>query len=110
MEVVFVRCFVSMLLCFTIVFRDKLDWKGSNRKLLLARGMFGTTALYTFFITLREMPLGTAVTIQYLSPVFTTIIAIFLLKEKVKSSSPSPSSALSSSRASTIASLPAYSS
>lgn len=84
MEVVFVRCFVSMLLCFAIVYRDKLDWKGSNRKLLLARGIFGTTALYTFFITLRNMPLGTAVTIQYLSPVFTTIIAIFLLKEKVK--------------------------
>lgn len=84
MEVVFFRCFVSLVLCLAIVFRDKLDWKGSNRKLLLARGIFGTTALYTFFITLREMPLGTAVTLQYLSPVFTTIIAIFLLKEKVK--------------------------
>jgi drug/metabolite transporter (DMT)-like permease len=64
MEVVFFRCFVSLILCLAIVFRDKLDWKGSNRKLLLARGIFGTTALYTFFITLREMPLGTAVTIQ----------------------------------------------
>ncbi len=29
------------------------------------------------------MSLGTAVTIQYLSPIFTTIIAIFILKEKV---------------------------
>lgn len=84
MEIVLFRCLVSMLLCIYILQKDKADWKGSNRTLLLARGLFGTLALYTFFITLSEIPLGTAVTIQYLSPVFTTIIAIFLLKEKVK--------------------------
>jgi drug/metabolite transporter (DMT)-like permease len=84
MEVVFFRCAVSMLLCFYIIWQDKADWKGSNRKLLLARGIFGTIALYTFFITLQQIPLGTAVTIQYLSPIFTTIIAIFWLHEKVK--------------------------
>lgn len=83
MEIVFFRCFVSMLLCFQLIFKDKADWKGSNRTLLLARGIFGTIAVYTFFITLHNMPLGTAVTIQYLSPIFTTIIAIFLLNEKV---------------------------
>ena len=84
MEIVFFRCLVSMLICFAILFREKVDWKGGNRNLLLARGIFGTIALYTFFLTLREIPLGTAVTIQYLSPIFTTVIAIFLLKEKVK--------------------------
>lgn len=84
MEIVFFRCLVSLLLCVVLLYKQRVDWKGSNRKLLLARGIFGTIALYTFFITLREMPLGTAVTIQYLSPVFTTIIAIFLLKEPVQ--------------------------
>ena len=84
MEIVFFRCFVSMALCFQIIFKEKADWKGSNRTLLLARGIFGTIAVYTFFVTLHNIPLGTAVTIQYLSPIFTTIIAIFLLKEKVK--------------------------
>ncbi|MCW5907048.1 MAG: DMT family transporter [Chitinophagales bacterium] len=83
MEIVFFRCFVSLLLCVALLYKQGVGWRGSNRKLLLARGIFGTIALYTFFITLREMPLGTAVTIQYLSPVFTTIIAIFLLKEYV---------------------------
>lgn len=84
MEIVFFRCFVSMVLCFVVLYREKEDWKGSNRTLLLARGFFGTLAVYTFFITMQNIPLGTAVTIQYLSPVFTTIIAIFLLKEKIK--------------------------
>jgi drug/metabolite transporter (DMT)-like permease len=50
MEVVFFRCFVSMLLCFYIIRQDKADWKGSNRMLLLARGIFGTIAVYTFFL------------------------------------------------------------
>jgi drug/metabolite transporter (DMT)-like permease len=84
MEVVFFRCGVSMLLCFALLRREKVDWKGSNRLLLLLRGTFGTIALVTFFMTLQKMDLGTAVTIQYLSPIFTTIIAIFLLKEHIK--------------------------
>ena len=84
MEIVFFRCFVSMVLCFALLHRDRVEWKGSNRTLLLARGIFGTLAVYTYFVTMQNMPLGTAVTIQYISPVFTTIIAIFLLKERIK--------------------------
>jgi drug/metabolite transporter (DMT)-like permease len=84
MEIVFFRCLISMFICLAILKREKADWRGSNRTLLMARGIFGTFALYTFFLTLHEIPLGTAVTIQYLSPIFTTVIAIFLLKEKVK--------------------------
>ncbi|MCW3126380.1 MAG: multidrug transporter [Bacteroidetes bacterium] len=84
MEVVFFRCFVSMVCCFAIIFYDKLDWKGSNRWMLIARGVAGTTAVYTFFVTLQHMPLAPAVTIQYTSPIFTTLIAILILKENVK--------------------------
>lgn len=51
--------------------------------MLLLRGLFGTTALYCFFITLQQMPLASAQTIQYLSPIFTATIAIFVLKEGV---------------------------
>ena len=41
-------------------------------------------ALTMFFYTLKVLPLATAVTIQYLSPVFTVIIAIFFLGERMK--------------------------
>ncbi len=85
MEIVLFRCLVSLIICLYILKKANEDWRGSNRKLLLARGIFGTLALFTFFKTLGEMPLGTAVTIQYLSPIFTTIIAVFFLKERVKS-------------------------
>lgn len=84
MELVFFRCGIASVIGFVSLHRAKVDWVGSNRLLLLMRGSFGTIALFTFFYTVQHMPLGTAVSIQYLSPVFTTIFAIFLLKEKVK--------------------------
>lgn len=83
MELVFFRCGVATMISFVALHRAGVDWIGSNRKLLLLRGFFGNVALFAFFYTLQHMPLGTAVTIQYLSPVFTSIFAIFLLKEKV---------------------------
>jgi len=83
-ELVFFRCGISALLCFVEIYRKKINWKGSNRRLLLLRGLFGTTALYMYFTTLANMSLGTAVTIQYISSIFTTIIAIFILKENIR--------------------------
>ncbi|HEX8367062.1 MAG TPA: DMT family transporter [Pyrinomonadaceae bacterium] len=84
MEVVFFRCLVGSIFCFYGLRKANADWKGSNRKQLLLRGLFGTTALYFFFVTVQNIPLASAMTIQYLSPIFTTIIAIFLLRENVK--------------------------
>src|SRR5215203_4465488 len=85
MEVVFFRCLFASSFCFIGLYRARADWKGSNRGLLLARGLFGTTALYFFFLTVQNTPLASAMTIQYLSPIFTSVIAIVVLSEKVKS-------------------------
>lgn len=84
MEVVFFRCVVASFFCFAGLYRARADWKGSHRGLLIARGVFGTTALYFFFVTIQNIPLASAMTIQYLSPIFTSVIAIVLLSEKVK--------------------------
>lgn len=83
MEIVFFRCLVSGLICGVELSRRRLDWKGNNHALLIARGTFGTLALFAFVITLQHMPLATAVTIQYLSPIFTALIGVFLLREHV---------------------------
>lgn len=84
MEVVFFRCVFASAFCFIGLYRAGEDWKGSHRGLLLARGIFGTTALYFFFVTVQNTPLASAMTIQYLSPIFTSVIAIVILSEKVK--------------------------
>ncbi len=85
MEVVFFRTAIASVFCFAGLYHAKADWWGSNRTLLLLRGAFGTTALFLFFITLQNIPLASAMTIQYLSPIFTSIMAIFILSEKVRS-------------------------
>jgi drug/metabolite transporter (DMT)-like permease len=84
MEIVFFRCLLGVVFCLYGLRRANADWKGSNRTFLLLRGVFGTTALYCFFVTVQNIPLATAMTIQYLSPIFTAVIAIFLLREKVR--------------------------
>lgn len=82
-ELVLFRSIVSLTLSGWIIFRKKLNPLGHQRKLLFLRGLFGAIALTLFFSTLQHLPLGTAITLQYLSPVFTSFFAIFLLKERV---------------------------
>lgn len=84
METVFFRCTVGSVFCFIGLRRAGASLVGSNHLMLLLRGLFGTTALFFFFLTLQQMPLASAQTIQYLSPIFTATIAIFVLKESVK--------------------------
>ena len=83
-ELVFFRSIVSLLISFTSLKQKKIYVLGNNKKVLLARGFFGVTALTLFFITLQNLPLAGAVTIQYLSPIFTAFFAIWILNEKIK--------------------------
>ena len=83
-ELVFFRSIISLLISFTSLKQKKIYVLGNNKKVLLARGFFGVTALTLFFITLQNLPLAGAVTIQYLSPIFTAFFAIFILNEKIK--------------------------
>jgi drug/metabolite transporter (DMT)-like permease len=83
-ELVFFRSVVSLVISYLLLKKKKVSVLGNNRKGLLARGLFGVTALTLFFMTLQNMPLAGAVTIQYLSPIFTALFAIWLLREKVK--------------------------
>lgn len=84
MEIVFFRCLLGTIFCFYGLRKANADWLGTNRLQLFLRGLFGTTALYCFFVTVQNIPLASAMTIQYLSPIFTSVIAIFLLKEGVR--------------------------
>ena len=84
MEIVFFRCLVSGMICGVEIARRGMAWRGNNHTLLVARGSFGTLALFAFFVTLQNMPLATAVTIQYLSPIFTALIGVFVLREHVR--------------------------
>ncbi|RZL33542.1 MAG: EamA family transporter, partial [Pedobacter sp.] len=83
-EVVMFRGVFSLFVCYIALRKQNINIWGNNKKLLIARGAFGTVGLIMYFYTLQYMPLATAVTVQYLSPIFSTILSIFMLGETPK--------------------------
>lgn len=83
-EIVFFRAFITALLAMAFLVRSKVSLKANRPKLLWIRTIFGILAMVLFFATIQRMPFGASVSLKYLSPVFTAIIAVIWLKEKVK--------------------------
>ncbi|MCF6361046.1 MAG: DMT family transporter [Cyclobacteriaceae bacterium] len=84
-EIVFFRSIVSFLISFFMLHRLKVSVWGNNKKWLIIRGIAGSIGLLLFFTTIKQMPLGSAVAIQYLSPIFTSVLGIYIVKERVYS-------------------------
>lgn len=83
-ELVLARSVVSFIISLIVIKQRKLPIFGNNKKWLIIRGLAGTIALTIFFYTIHYLPLAIASTIQYLAPIFTVILAMIILKEKVK--------------------------
>ncbi len=83
-EVVFFRSLVTLSLSWIIIKRKKLNPFGTHKKLLILRGVFGFFGLTIFIYTVQRMSLASAVTLNYLSPIFAAVIAVFLLKQSIK--------------------------
>ena len=83
MEIVFFRCIISFLITYYLLKRKGHNILGTNRSLLMMRGIFGTIGLYCYFVILQEIPLATASTLIYFTPLFTSLVGVFLLREKM---------------------------
>jgi len=83
-QVVFFRSAISFLLSFWLLKRQRVSVWGIHRKYLVLRGLCGAGALILFYETLQKIPLASAVTIGFLAPIFTTILGIFIAREKVR--------------------------
>jgi drug/metabolite transporter (DMT)-like permease len=83
-EIILFRSVISLVMSYVVLRSKRVNVWGNNHGLLIARGAAGAMALMLFFTTLQNIPLATAATLQYLSPIFTTIMGIFIVKEKVK--------------------------
>jgi len=84
-EIVFFRSLIVALISGLIIRRKKLSFWGSknNQRTLFFRSLFGYLALLGFFFSLKELPLVASSMVKYMSPVFSGIVAFFLLKESV---------------------------
>jgi drug/metabolite transporter (DMT)-like permease len=80
-QIVLVRSIIILSLSYITLKKRKINPWGKDKPLLILRGVSGTIALLMFFYTLHSMPLASAVTIMYLSPIFTTLLASLVMKE-----------------------------
>lgn len=83
-EIVFFRSLVTIIITWFLLRKRKLSPWGQNKKLLILRGLAGFIGLTLYIFTVQHVSLASAVTIQYLSPIFTAIFAIFILNERMK--------------------------
>ena len=83
MQVVFFRAFGTFIFVFPYMLYKRISIIGNNPMLLSLRGMVGLISLATFFMAIQRMPLGSAISIRYLGPIFGAVLAYLFLKEKV---------------------------
>lgn len=83
-QMVFFRSLGSLFFTFGFLLNKKIPVLGTHRKLLILRGLVGSTSMVLFFMALHYMPLGSAVGLRYIAPIFAAIFAILLLRENVK--------------------------
>jgi drug/metabolite transporter (DMT)-like permease len=84
MEVVFFRAVVAILLCHVSLYRLKIPAFGQAKALLILRGLSGAFALILNYYLIQQVPLAAASTLVYLAPIFTTILGIYFVGEKVR--------------------------
>ncbi len=83
-ELVFFRSLGTLLFSTSFLVFHKIPILGNKRKLLLSRAIFGVISMTLFFMSLKYLTMGTAVSLRYIAPIFAAIFAIFMLREKVK--------------------------
>ena len=83
-ELVFFRALIAASIAYTTLRVKRIPAWGNRKGLLILRGVFGFGALSMFIATLQNMPMATALVIQYMSPVFVAILGIFLHKEPMR--------------------------
>ena len=84
-EVLFFRGFFGLLPILFLIPKERFKdfYKTSRSGLHLLRCLAGLIALTAIFIALRNLPLATVVSISFAAPIFTTLMSIFFLSEKV---------------------------
>tara|TARA_R110002074_G_scaffold164643_2_gene324435 strand:- start:161 stop:1006 length:846 start_codon:yes stop_codon:yes gene_type:complete len=83
-QIVFFRSASSLFFTFGFLLKNKIPIIGKNNKLLILRGLVGVTSMTFFFMSIKYLSVGTAVSLRYIAPIFAAIFAVILLKERIK--------------------------
>lgn len=83
LELVFWRTAISAIILIVIGGSTGGSLKTKNFKAHFLRALYGYGGLLLFFYTMIKLPLATAVTLNYTSPMFLALLSFILLKERI---------------------------
>lgn len=83
-ELIFYRGFIALLLVGAWMGWHRLSPVTRHLRSHLWRSVAGTVALMASFLAMAELPLSTAVTLSYTSPLFLSLLLAFWLHEQVR--------------------------
>lgn len=82
-QIVLARGIVCLILSYGWLRAHGIPPWGNNRRALLLRGFFGTSALLCFYYTLVTLPFAESVVLQHLNPIFAALLAALFLGERI---------------------------
>jgi len=85
-EIVAARALVSLVISYLDVKRKGISPWGHNKPLLFIRGAVGTAALMCVYYAVTTLPLAEATILQYVHPIFTALLGVLFLKERIQQS------------------------
>jgi drug/metabolite transporter (DMT)-like permease len=84
-EIVLARAVVTLAISYAMIKRTDLPLWGTQRGRLVFRGFLGFAALACYYLALARLPLADATTLQNTIPIITTLLAWWILGERVSS-------------------------
>ena len=83
-QIVFFRSVGSLFFTIPFLLKNKISLLGNKKGLLVMRSIFGLISMTLFFLSIKYIAMGTAVSIRYIGPIFAAVFALLFLKEKIK--------------------------
>ncbi len=81
-ELVFYRSLITLFVALLMLRWSNIPWRSAKPWMHFKRGLTGFVSLLLFFQAIALLPLATAMTLNYTSPLFLTLLTVVLLKER----------------------------
>ena len=83
--IAFFRCFFGLIIVLPFALRNKFKAiKTNNFKIHLLRSVINCVSILTWFTAIGLMPLEKATALGFTTPLFATLLAVIILKERIK--------------------------
>ena len=83
-ELVFYRSSISLFFIMAIMRWNDVSYSSNYMKLHLTRSSIGFISLLFFFYAINHLPLSTAISLNYTSPIFLGLLMPLILKRRIK--------------------------